>query len=177
LSINGLVLVKPQVLEDDRGFFLERYNQRDFRNYGIDVNFVQDNHSQSSQHVLRGLHFQLAPHAQDKLVWVIRGEVFDVAVDLRKESSTFGQWQGVVLSEANKHLLWIPKGFAHGFVALSEQVDVLYKTSEFYSKEHDCGLIWNDSDIGIDWPIDNPILSAKDQQLPTLRDLLDRKLI
>ena len=177
LDIEGLTLVRPQVFEDERGFFLERYNRRVFQEHEIHIEFVQDNHSQSGRHVLRGLHFQITPFAQDKLVWVVRGEVFDVAVDLRSNSPTFGKWRGVTLSEANKQMLLIPKGFAHGFLTLSDKADVLYKTSHFYSKEHDCGLIWNDADIGIEWPIDHPILSQKDQRQPTLAELQDRKIV
>jgi dTDP-4-dehydrorhamnose 3,5-epimerase len=173
LSIKGLILVKPQAFEDERGFFLERYNQGVFQNHGIDIHFVQDNHSQSSKHVLRGLHFQIPPRAQDKLAWVARGEAFDVAVDLRRDSPTFGKWQGVFLSESNKQMLLVPKGFAHGFVALSDRVDFMYKTSEFYSHDHDRGLVWNDPYVSIDWPIRKPILSRKDSRLPTLRDLMN----
>lgn len=177
LSIRGLTLVKPQAFKDGRGFFLERYNRRVFQEHGIELDFVQDNHSQSSKHVLRGLHFQVSPRAQDKLVWVVRGEAFDVAVDLRRDSPTFGQWQGVILSEENRQMLLIPKGFAHGFAALSDTADFFYKTSDFYSKEHDRGLVWNDSDLNIDWPTSKPILSKKDQELPTLRDLMREGII
>jgi dTDP-4-dehydrorhamnose 3,5-epimerase len=177
LDIEGLMLVKPKVFQDERGFFLERYNQRVFQEHGIDIEFVQDNHSQSSKHILRGLHFQTSPFAQDKLVWVTRGEVFDVAVDLRRNSPSFGKWQGIVLSEENKHMLLIPKGFAHGFLTLSEKADFFYKTSNFYSKEHDCGLFWNDAEIGIEWPINSPILSEKDQRQPGLTELLDKKIL
>lgn len=171
LSIKGVVLVKPQILEDARGFFLERYRFDQFKHHGIDAHFVQDNHSRSRKHVLRGLHFQLPPFSQAKLVWVTRGAVFDVAVDLRRDSPTFGQWCGEVLSEENGHALFIPTGFAHGFVALSETVDLLYKMTNYYAKEYDRGVIWNDPDIGIAWPVQNPILSEKDGGLPTLRNL------
>jgi dTDP-4-dehydrorhamnose 3,5-epimerase len=177
LPIKGLILVEPHIFEDERGFFLERYNQRIFQRHGIDINFVQDNHSQSAKHVLRGLHFQLPPFAQDKLVWVVRGKAFDVAVDLRRGSPTFGEWQGVTLSEDNKLMFLIPKGFAHGFVTLSERADFCYKTSHFYSRDHDRGLLWNDPDVGVDWPVENPILSGKDQKLPTLRDLLNDRMV
>ncbi len=174
LSIKGLYLIKPRIFGDDRGFFLERYNRRVFAKNGIDIDFVQDNHSQSVRDVLRGLHFQRPPFAQDKLVWVTRGEVFDVAVDLRPDSETFGQWAGVTLSEQNKQMIFVPKGFAHGFTVLSETADFQYKVSAFYSKEHDGGIIWNDPDIGIDWPLDDPALSGKDAALPTLAALLEQ---
>jgi dTDP-4-dehydrorhamnose 3,5-epimerase len=174
LSINGLYLINPRVFADDRGFFLERYNRRVFAENGIDIDFVQDNHSQSVRGVLRGLHFQRPPFAQDKLVWVTRGEVFDVAVDLRPDSETFGQWAGVTLSEKNKQMLFVPKGFAHGFAVLSETADFQYKVSAFYSREHDGGIIWNDPDIGIKWPLDDPALSGKDAALPTLAELLEQ---
>lgn len=171
LSIKGLLLIKPQVVEDSRGFFLERFSRKAFKEKQIDVDFVQDNHSHSVKHVLRGLHFQKPPFAQDKLVWVTHGEVFDVAVDLRKDSPTFGKWEAVILSENNNQLFWIPKGFAHGFAVLSERADLLYKVSNYYSSQHDCGVIWDDPDIGIDWPVDHPILSDKDRKLPGLREL------
>ena len=177
LNIEGLIVITPRVFQDERGFFLERYNQRVFHEHGIDIDFVQDNHSQSSKHILRGLHFQTAPFAQDKLVWVVRGEVFDVAVDLRRNSPTCGKWQGVVLSEENKHMLLIPKGFAHGFLTLSEKADFMYKTSNFYSRDHDCGLAWDDADIGIEWPVSCPILSEKDQKQATLAELLESKIL
>jgi dTDP-4-dehydrorhamnose 3,5-epimerase len=177
LSLSGLTLIEPVVFEDERGFFLERYNQNIFRSHGITVEFVQDNHSRSAKHVLRGLHFQTSPFAQDKLVWVTRGTVFDVVVDLRKQSATFGKWEGVRLSENNRSMLFIPKGFAHGFVVLSERADFSYKVSSVYSADHDCGLVWNDPDIGIEWPVDSPILSGKDQQLPSLRQLVDRAIV
>ncbi|MBN1313695.1 MAG: dTDP-4-dehydrorhamnose 3,5-epimerase [Anaerolineae bacterium] len=177
LSLPGLILVEPAVFEDERGFFLERYNRQVFQSHGITVDFVQDNHSQSVKHVLRGLHFQTPPFAQDKLVWVTRGEVFDVVVDLRKQSATFGKWEGVELSETNRSMLFIPKGFAHGFVVLSERADFSYKVSSLYSPEHDYGLVWNDPDIGIEWPVEKPILSKKDQQLPFLQSLIDQNII
>lgn len=174
LSLPGLILIEPAVFEDERGFFLERYSQKAFQSNGIPVDFVQDNQSQSVRHVLRGLHFQLPPFAQDKLVWVTQGEVFDAAVDLRKTSATFGKWEGALLSGTNKSMLFIPKGFAHGFVVLSERADFLYKVSNVYSAAHDCGLIWNDPDIGIEWPVETPILSKKDRLLPSLQDLIDQ---
>ncbi len=173
LSLPGLTLITPQVLEDERGFFLERYNQRVFCELGgIEIDFVQDNHSRSARRVLRGLHFQVPPFAQDKLVWVTQGEVYDVALDLRRESPTFGQWTGVTLSAANRQMLLLPQGFAHGFAVLSETVDLLYKASQFYSHEHDRGILWNDPAIGVTWPIDDPILSEKDQRQPTWQEFV-----
>lgn len=168
LSLPGLILITPKVFEDERGFFLERYNQRVFRELGgIEIDFIQDNHSRSTQHVLRGLHFQVPPFAQDKLVWVVQGEVYDVALDLRRDSPTFGRWQGVTLSAANRQMLLVPKGFAHAFLVLSETVDFLYKASQYYSHEYDRGILWNDPTVGVTWPVDHPILSAKDQRQPT----------
>lgn len=169
LSLPGLILITPRVFEDDRGFFLERYNQQTFQEQGgINLSFVQDNHSQSTRGILRGLHYQLPPFAQDKLVWVTRGEVFDVAVDLREGSPTFGQWQGVHLSEHNKQMLLLPKGFGHGFAVLSEIADFQYKVSVPYSREHDRGIRWDDPAIGVAWPVEAPQLSAKDMQQPSL---------
>ncbi len=173
LAISGLILVKPQVFSDERGFFLERYNKKIFKKNGIDVDFVQDNHSQSRKGVLRGLHFQVPPFAQDKLVWVVRGEVLDVAVDIRKNSPTFGKWESAVLSEVNRYMLFMPGGFAHGFLALSEKVDLSYKVSSYYCRECDRGIIWNDPDIGIAWGIENPVLSKKDALNKRLKDLGD----
>lgn len=171
LSLPGLLLLTPDVFGDARGFFLERYNRRTFQEHGIALDFVQDNQSRSARGVLRGLHFQIPPFAQDKLVWVMRGEAFDVAVDIRPDSPTFGQWLGVVLSDENKQMFLIPKGFAHGFVALSDTLDFCYKTTNYYSPDHDRGLLWNDPDIGIEWPLDAPVLSEKDRRHPRLRDL------
>jgi len=175
LKIEGLVVIKPDVFGDDRGFFLESYNQKKFADGGIRVKFVQDNHSRSRRGVLRGLHFQKAPFAQDKLVRVTRGRVFDVAVDLRPDSSTFGQWEAVVLSEENKKMFFIPQGFAHGFLSLSEVVDFQYKVSNFYSKESEGGIIWNDPQVGIKWPLQKGIiLSERDEKWPRLADIKDQ---
>ncbi len=175
LALKGLILITPQVFEDERGFFLERYSQRVFREQGgIDLTFVQDNHSRSTRGVLRGIHFQLPPVAQDKLVWVTHGEVFDVAVDLRRDSPTFGQWQGVTLSEDNRQMLLVPKGFGHAFLVLSETVDFLYKASDFYAKSHERGIAWNDPQIHVDWPVATPILSGRDLHQPSLAEMLDR---
>lgn len=174
LSIKGLKLITLNVFEDERGFFTESYNKQKYQGeLGIDVEFVQDNHSSSMKNVLRGLHFQTPPMAQDKLVSVVRGTVFDVAVDLRKDSPTFGKWEGVTINENSHQVLFIPKGFAHGFLVLSDIADFQYKVSNYYSKENDGGLLWSDPDIKIDWPVPNPILSEKDNQLPLLKELGD----
>jgi len=168
-QIEGIVTIEPQVFEDDRGFFMETYSKKIFADNGINVEFVQDNHSHSSQSVLRGLHFQKPPFAQDKLIRVTQGEVIDIAVDIRPTSPTFGKWEAVRLSAENKKMFFIPKGFAHGFYVISENVDFLYKCSNFYNKESESGLLWNDSELNISWFTDgNPILSLKDQAWPTL---------
>jgi dTDP-4-dehydrorhamnose 3,5-epimerase len=163
LSISDVLLIEPQVFGDERGFFFESFNQNKFEEaVKRKINFVQDNHSKSVKGVLRGLHYQLPPKAQGKLVRVIQGEVFDVAVDLRQSSATFGKWVGETLSADNKKQMWIPEGFAHGFLALSDTVEFLYKTTEFYSKEHEQAILWNDKTIAIDWPPASPSLSPKD---------------
>ncbi len=164
LAIPDVLLIEPQVFGDDRGFFFESFNQERFEKIlGQKINFVQDNHSKSMKGVLRGLHYQLPPKAQGKLVRVIQGEVFDVAVDLRKSSPTFGKWVGEILTANNKKQLWIPKGFAHGFITLSDTAEFLYKTTDFYSKEHERVIGWNDKTIAIQWPIKNVLLSSKDE--------------
>ncbi|WP_061289235.1 dTDP-4-dehydrorhamnose 3,5-epimerase [Azotobacter vinelandii] len=170
LDISGLVLFEPKVFGDDRGFFFESYNQRYFEDaVGRAVTFVQDNHSRSAQGVLRGLHYQLPSHAQGKLVRVVQGEVFDVAVDIRKSSPTFGQWVGVLLSAENKRQFWIPEGFAHGFVTLSETAEFLYKTTDYYAPDSERSILWNDPALAIDWRgIEAPLLSGKDQKAPLL---------
>ena len=153
LKIPGLMLLEPRIHKDERGYFFESFNSRDMKNIlGEDCHFVQDNHSCSHQGVLRGLHYQLAPKAQGKLVRVIRGKIFDVAVDIRKDSPYFGQWESVVLSAENKKQLWIPPGFAHGFLSLDDDTEVLYKTTEYYAPELERTLLWNDPTIGIEWP-------------------------
>jgi len=164
-SLSGVLILEPKVFSDERGFFFESFNQRDFNTAtGLDVNFVQDNHSQSKKGVLRGLHYQVQ-HAQGKLVRVTRGEVFDVSVNLQRNHPEFGQWTGVHLSEDNKKQLWIPPGFAHGFLVLSEQADFLYKTTDYYSQGDERCLLWNDPALGISWPIEfPPILTQKDNQ-------------
>jgi dTDP-4-dehydrorhamnose 3,5-epimerase len=163
LSIPDVLLIEPQVFGDDRGFFFESFNQERFEKaLGKKINFVQDNHSKSLRGVLRGLHYQLTPKAQGKLVRVIEGEVFDAAVDVRQSSPTFGKWVGEILSADNKKQLWIPEGFAHGFVTLSDTAEFLYKTTDFYSKEHEQAIRWNDETIRIDWPTKDVSLSSKD---------------
>lgn len=165
-AIPDVLILEPKVFGDERGFFFESYNEQEFKQAtGLDVTFVQDNHSRSAKGVLRGLHYQLPPHAQGKLVRCVRGAVFDVAVDIRKSSPTFGQWAGVELSEANHRQLWIPPGFAHGFLTLTETADFLYKTTHFYSSSHERCINWNDSALGIRWPALNEqiVLSSKDQ--------------
>lgn len=169
--IPGVVLIQPKLTEDERGFFMEDYNQRVFTQNGITAEFVQDNHAKSTKGVLRGLHFQREPMAQDKLVRVIAGEVFDAVVDIRPGSATFGQSFGIHLSAQNKQMMFIPKGFAHGYMVLSDTAEFVYKVSNFYSPEHDGGLLWNDPDLSIDWPLSNPILSEKDQRHPRLSEL------
>ncbi len=169
LEIPEVILIKPKVFEDVRGFFMEAYKASVFAQAGINYAFVQDNHSKSKKGVLRGLHYQLEPKAQGKLVRCIKGKIWDVAVDIRRGSPTFGRWVAVELSEENKYMLWIPPGFAHGFLAL-EDCEIIYKCTEEYAPELDRGIIWNDPDIAISWPIDNPILSAKDAKLPRLKD-------
>lgn len=173
--IPDLYIIEPTVFSDDRGFFMESYNKREFEEIGLDMDFVQDNHSRSTKGVLRGLHFQ-SEHSQGKLVRVINGSVFDVAVDIRKNSSTFGKWFGLILSEENKKMFYVPEGFAHGFLVLSDNVDFVYKCTDFYYPEYDAGIVWNDPDIGIEWPfekygIEKPILSEKDRKLPKLKEL------
>ena len=171
LAIPDVVLIEPKVFGDDRGFFFESFNQKQFdAAVGKKVNFVQDNHSKSSKNVLRGLHYQIQ-NPQGKLVRVVSGEVFDVAVDLRKSSSSFGQWVGTILSSENKKQLWVPEGFAHGFVTLSESAEFLYKTTDYYSPQHERAILWSDDDINIVWPCeDSPSLSAKDQLAKKLAD-------
>ena len=165
-AVADVILFEPKVFGDERGFFFESFNDREFTEaVGRPVSFVQDNHSRSRKGVLRGLHYQLPPHAQGKLVRVVAGEVFDVAVDIRKGSPTFGQWVGEVLSESNKRQLWIPPGFAHAFVTLSDSADFLYKTTDFYAPAAERCILWNDPQIGIVWPFEGePLVSAKDAQ-------------
>ncbi len=180
-SLPGLLVLSPRRFGDARGWFMESYNHRRFQDglaaLGLPAPrpFVQDNESQSARGVLRGLHYQLPPHAQGKLVRVARGAVFDVAVDIRRSSPTFGQWVGAELTEDNQHQLWVPPGFAHGFVVLSESADFLYKTTDYYAPQHERSIAWNDPSIGISWPAlaqgQQPLLSAKDSAAPLLASL------
>jgi dTDP-4-dehydrorhamnose 3,5-epimerase len=171
LDIPEIILIEPRVFPDSRGFFMETYKHSDFLQNGIKEHFVQDNLSQSVRGVLRGLHFQKNPNAQGKLVQCLKGRIFDVAVDIRKGSPTFGKWVSTELSEENKQMLYIPPPFAHGFVVLSENAEVVYKCTKEYAPEDDRGIIWNDPDINILWPLKDPVLSAKDAQLPLLKDV------
>lgn len=174
-ALPDVLLLEPKIFGDARGFFLESYNRKVFAEAaGTNPDFVQDNHSRSGRGVLRGLHYQVR-HAQGKLVRVVRGSVFDVAVDLRRSSPTFGKWAGVELSEDNQHQLWIPPGFAHGFLVLSETADFLYKTTDYYAGQHERCVAWNDPAIGIEWPLAqlggmDPLLSAKDNQASSLAE-------
>lgn len=171
-AIIDVVKIVPRVFADDRGFFMETWQARSFRDNVADVDFVQDNHSRSSKGTLRGLHYQIE-QAQGKLVRVVEGEVFDVAVDMRKSSPTFGHWVGEILSAENKHQLWVPAGFAHGFYVLSDTAEFQYKCTDYYAPEHERAVLWNDPDIGIEWPMpadEQPALSAKDEVASLLVD-------
>jgi dTDP-4-dehydrorhamnose 3,5-epimerase len=172
LALDGVVLVTPDVFEDQRGFFMESWNERKFSAAGIDARFVQDNHSRSAQGTLRGLHYQLT-RPQGKLVRVTAGEVFDVVVDVRRRSPTFGRWLGVTLSAANRQMVWVPPGFAHGFYVLSDCADFLYKCTDFYSPEDERSIRWDDADIGVEWPLVGgraPLLSRRDANAVPLRE-------
>jgi dTDP-4-dehydrorhamnose 3,5-epimerase len=171
-SIPEVIVLAPPVFTDSRGYFLETYQQQKYAELGIPKPFVQDNQSHSTKHVLRGLHFQLR-HPQGKLVRVTQGTVFDVAVDIRRNSPTFGKWHGEILSAENRKQMYIPENFAHGFCVLSDSAEFLYKCTDFYIPGDEAGLIWNDPQIGIEWPIQEPILSAKDAVLPGWADVLD----
>jgi dTDP-4-dehydrorhamnose 3,5-epimerase len=172
VDIEGLIVIKPTIYYDDRGYFLETYKEIDFKNNGITTQFVQDNHSVSKYGVIRALHYQINPMAQDKLVRVIKGKALDVAVDLRKSSPTFLKWFGIILSEENQLSFYIPHGFAHGLAALSEEVYLTYKCSNEYSKEHERGIRFDDPRINIDWGLKNPIISEKDRLLPLLNEAI-----
>ncbi|OYT25511.1 MAG: dTDP-4-dehydrorhamnose 3,5-epimerase [Thermofilum sp. ex4484_82] len=174
LDLPGLVLIKPKVFEDERGFFLESYKKSDFEAFGITVEFVQDNHSKSKHGVLRGLHFQKKPFEQAKLVRCIKGKIFDVVVDLRRDSPTFGKHYSIELSEENKLMLYIPRGFAHGFQVLSKEAEIIYKVDNVYNPTYESGIIWNDPTLKIDWPIKKPLLSEKDKNWPTFQELVKR---
>ena len=170
--IEGVFIIEPTVFGDERGYFMETYHANEFKEAGLDMAFVQDNHSKSRKGVLRGLHFQYT-EPQGKLVRVIKGEVFDVAVDLRRDSPTYGKWEGVILSEENKKQFYVPEGFAHGFLVLSDEAEFIYKCTNFYNPDDEGGILWNDPDIGIKWPVDHideVILSEKDKQLKTLKE-------
>lgn len=169
--LNGGLLIEPSVFGDERGFFFESFNARQFSAIaGAPIDFVQDNHSRSSQGVLRGLHYQIQ-HAQGKLVRVVAGAVFDVTVDIRRSSPTFGQWYGATLSAENKRMMWVPPGFAHGFLVTSDFAEFLYKTTDYWSKEHERAIAWNDPDLGIAWPLAGaPTLSAKDQNAVSFKE-------
>ena len=170
-KIDEIVIIEPQLFADSRGFFYESYNEKAFaEEIGVAAHFVQDNHSRSAQNVLRGLHYQIQK-PQGKLLRVVAGAVFDVAVDLRKSSPTFGQWVGYLISAENKRQIWVPEGFAHGFLVVSEFAEVLYKTTDYYAPQYERCVLWNDPDIDIDWPLmAEPMLSAKDQAGQTLRN-------
>jgi len=170
VSIPGLILIEPLVYEDSRGVFMELYRHELFRDAGIDAGFVQDNFARSTAGVLRGLHYQ-HPHGQGKLVFVPRGKIFDVAVDIRRGSPTFGQWYGCELSEENHRQFWIPEGFAHGYCVLSDSADVMYKCTDYYHPECEGTLLWNDPDIGIEWPVRKPLVSEKDVAGMRLKDV------
>jgi dTDP-4-dehydrorhamnose 3,5-epimerase len=169
-SLPGVLIIEPVVFKDDRGFFLETHHQKKYAEGGIDKTFVQDNRSHSKQGVLRGLHYQLR-YPQGKLVYVITGEIFDVAVDIRRGSPTFGKWEGIYLSSDNNRQVFIPEGFAHGFCVLSETADVLYKCTDFYKFDDEFGILWSDPTIGIEWPVAQPLLSSKDNQFPQLSEI------
>ena len=168
-ELPGVLLITPAVFRDDRGFFLESFNEATFADAGLDARFVQDNHSRSGKGVLRGLHYQLR-HPQGKLVRVVRGKIFDVAADIRRGSPTFGKWVGVTLDDSEMSALWIPAGFAHGFCALSDGVDVIYKCTDFYAPSDERGVLWNDPLLKITWPVEKPIVNEKDQSYPPLRE-------
>ncbi len=170
----GVVIIEPKIFGDDRGFFLETYQKNRYRELaGIKLDFVQDNHSRSAKGVLRGLHFQKTK-PQGKLVRVVTGEVFDVAVDINPESSTYGKYAAAILSEHNKHQFWVPPGYAHGFAVLSEYADFEYKCTDYYDPADEGCLVWDDSDVGIDWPLNSPLLSEKDKSAPTLKQLREQ---
>lgn len=169
-SLPGVLVLEPVVFRDDRGFFLETHHQKKYREGGIDRAFVQDNRSHSIKDVLRGLHYQLSC-PQGKLVYAVTGEIFDVAVDVRRGSPTFGKWEGIYLSSSNNRQIFIPEGFAHGFCVLSETADVLYKCTDFYNPDDEFGILWSDPAIGVKWPVEKPVLSSKDSQYPKLSEV------
>jgi len=170
LQIPDIILVEPKLLLDNRGFFYESFKESDFFTNGITKKFVQDNFSHSTYGVIRGLHYQKRPRDQAKIITVVKGKIFDVAVDIRRNSPSYGKWVSVILSEDDHKLLYVPEGFAHGFCVLSQEADIFYKVSNEYSKEHERGVVWNDPAINISWPIEKPIISDKDNQLPLLKN-------
>jgi dTDP-4-dehydrorhamnose 3,5-epimerase len=170
-ALSGLVIIEPKVFADNRGFLMETFKRSAFQAAGLDVALVQENHSRSGRGTLRGLHYQRPPREQGKLVRVILGEIFDVAVDIRKGSPTFGRWVGVTLTAANHRMVYLPPGFAHGFCVISDEAEVIYKTTDEYSPEHECGVRWDDPALGIAWPIAQPTLSERDRRWPTLADI------
>lgn len=174
-EISEVRIIEPVVFNDNRGYFLETYHYDKYAEKGLEVSFVQDNHSHSIKGTLRGLHYQLK-HAQGKLLYAVKGEIFDVAVDIRKGSPTFGKWVSAVLSGENKRQLYVPPGFAHGFCVLSEEADVTYKCTDFYAPDDEYGIIWDDPEIGIDWPLTNPNLSDKDSNFNKLTNIPDNLL-
>lgn len=172
--LKGLFEISLNPFEDHRGFFMRTYDSSILIKYGLNREWVQENHSSSSQKgTIRGLHFQLSPHTDAKLIRCIRGEILDVVVDIRKNSPTFGQWESIILSEKNKKELFIPRGFAHGFCTLSDNCDIIYKHDNYYNKDYDAGILWNDAEIGIEWPINNPILSERDEKQQTFKNFID----
>jgi dTDP-4-dehydrorhamnose 3,5-epimerase len=171
-KLDGVVLVEPQVFGDERGFFVETFSRDAWREMGVDAEFVQHNHSRSVQGTLRGLHFQTEP-GQAKLVRCVRGEILDVAVDLRRGSPTYGQWEGHVLDDVKHRQLYVPVGFGHGFAVLSEVADVAYQVSSYYDAETEAGIAWDDPDVGVDWRVDEPLLSERDKQAPRLSEVAD----
>ena len=168
--LDGLLIIEPKVFEDRRGYFFESFRLSALREFGVDLSFVQDNESSSNANVIRGLHLQSPPYGQAKLVRVVRGAIYDVAVDVRKESPTYGQYFGIELNEKNRTSFFIPEGFAHGFSCLADNTIVQYKCSNYYNKASECGLIWNDPDLNIDWKVSNPIISEKDEILSRFKD-------
>ncbi|MEI6886363.1 MAG: dTDP-4-dehydrorhamnose 3,5-epimerase [Bacteroidota bacterium] len=168
--LEGLLIIKPDVFEDERGYFFESFNYEKFLNLGLDLKFLQDNESKSRRNVLRGLHFQSPPFAQGKLVRVMRGSVLDVAVDIRKNSPTYGKWESIVLSGQNKWMYWIPEGFAHGFATLEDDTIFFYKCTKGFNKASEGSIFWNDPDLGIQWGMENPLISDKDKLSPNFKD-------
>ncbi|OYR41419.1 dTDP-4-dehydrorhamnose 3,5-epimerase [Halorubrum sp. Eb13] len=176
-EVHGLKVIEPEVFEDERGLFMETYKREAFEEAGIDVGFIQDNYSKSKANVLRGLHYQKGDATQAKVVRCSEGAIFDIAVDLRKESPTFGESLSTILSEHNKKILYVPRGFAHGFLALSDTAKVRYKVDNDYEPDKEGGIIWNDSTLAIDWPVEEPILSEKDKNWPTFEAAVERDLV